>query len=304
MSKLLEISSLNFSYNSDINSLLKTYNLEKLQQAPEDHHRDSTNGVFGVNLSIEKGDFFSLIGRNGSGKSTLVKLISGLLQGYQGNIFFKGKNLKLYNGKEISKILSFLPQSFFPEFSGMGGITVFDFLLLGRYPYKKNIDYLIKENDIKSVEFCMNLIDIVDFKGRYFHELSGGEKQKVYITLSLVQLNAMSDLSEKLLIIDEPLTYLDINHQFEMFSLLKTLNVQKKLTILIVTHDLSLAMKFTEKSILLSKGFVVAHGITRDIITESNLQKYFNVNSTILKDNKEYSINFHASLKSGSKSTT
>ena len=240
-----------------------------------------------INLNVLNNTFIAVIGRNGSGKSTLVKLISGIYNGYKGNIFLKGKNISGYSKKDISKVLSYLPQS---SLNGSNGLNVFDFLLLGRYAYKKFSDFSFSEADRKAVNDSVEVTGIKDFMNKSVNELSGGEKQKVLVTLALVQLNIGSDLSEKILVIDEPLTFLDINFQYEIFSILSKLHREKNLTVIVVTHSLNLALRFTDKTLLMDKGEIVLFDDTKNVITEETVEKYFKVKSKIVNFENGYHI--------------
>jgi iron complex transport system ATP-binding protein len=240
-----------------------------------------------ININVLKNDFLSVIGRNGSGKSTLVKLISGIYSRYNGKVYMHGKDACTYSRKDISKILSYLPQS---SLNGSNGLNVFEFLLLGRYAYKRFSDFSFSEYDKKSVSDSIEITGINSYAGKSVNELSGGEKQKVLITLSLVQLDINSDLSEKILVIDEPLTFLDVNFQFEIFSILEKLNKEKNLTIILVTHNLDLALKYTGKTMLLDKGEMVLFGDTKEVITEENMERYFRVKTKIIGFGNGYHI--------------
>lgn len=240
-----------------------------------------------INIQVLKNDFLSIIGRNGSGKSTLVKVISGIYSGYKGNVYLQGKDISSYTKKEISKTLSYLPQS---SLSGNNGLNVFEFLLLGRYAYKKFSDFTFSEYDKKSVYDSIEVTGIGSFIKKSVNELSGGEKQKVLVTLSLVQLDINSDLSEKILVIDEPLTFLDVNFQYEIFSILEKLNKEKKLTIAVVTHNINLALKYTDKTLLLDKGEMILFDETKKVITEETIEKYFEVKSKIINFDDDYHI--------------
>jgi iron complex transport system ATP-binding protein len=240
-----------------------------------------------VSLDIRKEDFLSIIGRNGSGKSTIVKLISGIYTQYQGSVFLHNKDIRFYTKKDISKILSYLPQS---SLNGNNGLNVFEFLLLGRYAYKKFSDFSFSDYDRKAVSDSVEVTGINYILDKSVNELSGGEKQKVLITLSLVQLDISSDLSDKILIIDEPLTFLDVNFQYEIFSILSKLNREKKLTIIVVTHNINLALKYTEKSLLVEKGEMILFDETKKVISEEIIDKYFKVKSKIMHFDNGYHI--------------
>jgi iron complex transport system ATP-binding protein len=242
------------------------------------------------NISIEiiNGDFISVIGKNGSGKSTLIKLMSKILVGYSGQIFFKGTDIHSLDRKEYSRNVSYIPQT---TVSFNEELKVREFLILGRYAHKKFTDFRYSEYDRHIVEESIKETAIVDLSGKRIFELSGGERQKVMLTLALVQLDVTGNLEDKALVIDEPLTYLDVNYQFEMFNILNRLK-QRKLTIIIVIHDLNLALRFTDKTILMNNGKMVRYSDTKDVITEEVLREHFLIESKIMNFEKNYFINY------------
>jgi len=266
LEKIIEVCDVNFSYEKN-NFSLKS-----------------------INFSIDEGDFVSVIGRNGSGKSTLVKILSRIIINYKGSVSYQGREIDLIPKKDFSKNVSYLPQSGILINEGM---NVFDLLLMGRYSHKKFSDFTFSREDKNVVEESIKVAGVSNLRDKYFYELSGGEKQKTLITLSLVQLDITNNLKGKILIIDEPLTYLDVNFQYEIFSLLKKLNKEQKLTIMVVTHDLNLALKFTGKTILLENGRIINMGETVNMITEDALKKHFLINSQIVNFENEYNINFN-----------
>lgn len=242
-----------------------------------------------VNLNISKGKFYAVIGRNGSGKSTLVNLLSGIYGNYKGEILFGGKNIKTLSAGYIARYLSFIPQQI--QFFDMN-IRVFDFLCLGRYPYKSFTDFRTGSGDKEIVNNALEMLSVTGLKEKLLFELSGGEKQKVILALAFVQLDCGNDLSDKILIIDEPLTYLDVNYQFEIFNVLTKLNKDNGLTVMTVIHDLNIALKYTDETVLLENGKIVSAGNTLDIITKESLEKYFKIKSQILNFENEYHVNF------------
>lgn len=268
--------------NAQVKELLKAENLSF------DYGTDKFT-LKDVSLDVFEKDFISVIGRNGSGKSTLVKLLSGIQRHPTGRVEFKGKEISEYDRKELSRSLCYLPQS---GVMLTDRISVLDFLLLGRYSYKNFSEFRYSDEDISVVEESLGTAGISEFKDREMSELSGGERQKVLITLALVQLNLSDDLSSKLLIVDEPLTYLDVNYQHEIFSILHKLNAERGLTVIVVMHDLNLALKYTAKTILLNEGRMIFSGKTSDIITVENLREHFLIESAVIKNNNETIINF------------
>ena len=240
-----------------------------------------------ISFSVVNKNFISIIGRNGSGKSTLVKVIARIYRNYTGKIFYKDKSIEDFPEKELAKVISYLPQSdiLFHE-----GLKVFDLLLMGRYAYKNFSSFIFNSRDKEIVNESIKITGIDGFKNKIMTHLSGGEKQKVLITLALVQLDITADLSGKILIIDEPLTFLDINYQFEIFSILEKLNTEKNLTVIIVTHNLNLALKYSNNILLLDKGRIAESGKPDEIINEEILRKYFLISSQILNIENEYHI--------------
>lgn len=243
-------------------------------------YSNSTFSLNEISINISPGEFASVIGRNGSGKSTLVKILSRVYKNYTGEVFFKNKEIFHYKNHEISKFIAYLPQHSF-VFSDT--LSVRQFLMNGRYPYKDFFDFKTSKKDNEVLEYSAELTSVQGFLDKSITELSGGERQKVLLTLSLIQLNPTESIEEKILIIDEPLTYLDINHQLEIYLLIKKLNEEKKLTVISVVHDLNLAMKFSGKVFLLSSGRLVKQGTPEEVINTDTLRNYFLVDSEIHK---------------------
>lgn len=242
-----------------------------------------------INLTFNEGKFYSVIGRNGSGKSTLVSLIAGVIINYSGEILFKQKNIKSYASREIARNISYIPQrTFFNDLN----IKVQDFLRLGRYPYKSFSDYRTSNSDMEIAGKAMEILSIEKFKNKFLYELSGGERQKVILALAFVQLDCSSDLSGKMLILDEPLTHLDLNYQYDIFNVLSKLKTENKLTIITVIHDLNIALKYTDETVLLEQGRVVTSGITKQVITQETLEKYFMIKSQITNFENNNHINY------------
>ncbi|HQY20275.1 MAG TPA: ABC transporter ATP-binding protein [Ignavibacteria bacterium] len=270
-----------------MNEILKVLDLNFLY-SEETKNSEYTFGLKDINIKVIEKDLISVIGKNGSGKSTLIKLFSRINNPDSGKVFFRDAEILKYDKKDLSKFISYLPQ--------MNDLThfdsdVIDFLMLGRYPYKNFLDFGYTKNDTDEVLICSKITGIENLLAKKINTLSGGERQKVLLTLSLVQLGTADDLTGKLLIADEPLTHLDINHQIEIMNILKTLN-EKGLTIIIVLHDLNLALKYTNKAMLISNGRVVKFSETDKVITEEMLKEHFFIDSKILNYEKNFFINY------------
>jgi len=242
-----------------------------------------------VSAEIPRGSFSCVIGRNGSGKSTFVKILSGIYSGYLGTVIYNDEDIRNIPAKKLASVLAFIPQySFIQE----NNISVYEFLTAGRYSYKKFTDFFYDSGDFSAISAALDILGITELRDRLLSGLSGGERQKVLIALALVQLDISSDLRGKTLIIDEPLTYLDVNYQFEIFNVLSKLNREKGLTVIAVIHDLNMSIKFTGFTLLMESGRIIRAGKTIDIITEESIGKYFMINAQIVNFENEFHINF------------
>lgn len=243
-----------------------------------------------VNISVESGEFVSVIGRNGSGKSTLVKILANQLIGYEGIVILKDKPVSQYSSKEIARELAYLPQSvsLINE-----SVTVKDLALLGRFPHKKAFEFGYDKCDRAAVDESLTRLNLLDFADKHFGDLSGGQKQKALLSVALSQLDIASGISGKLLIVDEPLTFLDVNHQYEVFNLLRELNTSG-LTVIAVVHDLNIALRYSSRCLLMSNGETVKFGPAPSVITEEMLREHFLIESRIMEYEKNYFINYLA----------
>ncbi len=229
-----------------------------------------------ISLSVSKNDITTIVGPNGSGKSTLIKLISNEINLHAGEIIFLNKSILKWNINEIAKYRSVLPQSNHLSFP----FTVSDVIKMGRFPYI--------ENKNKSQKICNKLVEVFDIENNInqnYTTLSGGEKQRVQLARVIGQIWSDNDVYEnKLLLLDEPTSYLDIKHQHALFNFLNILN-KKGLTIIMVLHDLNHAISYSNKIILMRRGEVVDFGPTDKIINEKNLTKVFNIKLNLVKTN-------------------
>lgn len=243
-----------------------------------------------ISFSVGESDILAIIGRNGSGKSTLVKIISRIINNFSGSVVYAGKDVKNYDNKDFSRKISYLPQVF-PAY--VNELKVYDLLLLGRYAYKKSSQLSYSNEDLEVVNEAMKVCGVTEYNEKILKTLSGGERQKILLTLSLVQLDITHDLKGKILIVDEPLTHLDINFQYETLSLLRDLNTKKGLTVIFVIHDLNLALKYSTKTLLMNKGKMVDFGNTQQIISRENINRNFLVSSELVNYNNNTYIHYN-----------
>lgn len=226
-----------------------------------------------ANLTIPSGKITMMIGPNGCGKSTLLKSIARILPVKQGEILLNGKNIQTIPSKELAKQMTILPQSpLVPE-----GISVKALVAYGRFPYQKPFSGLKKE-DHEIINWALEKTGVIDLQDRKVEELSGGQRQRVWISLALAQ-------KTKLLILDEPTTYLDMAHQLEILELLQKLNREEKTTIIMVIHELNHASKFGDHIIGMKKGEILFEGSPNTVIHTDNLRRLYEIEATLIKNN-------------------
>jgi iron complex transport system ATP-binding protein len=220
-------------------------------------------------LEIRAGQFVGILGPNGSGKTTLLNNINRWLKPQKGVIFIEGQNIERMSTKVLAQNIATVPQ----ETSLDLGFTVEEIVMMGRNPYLRTFE---RENseDLAVVESCMKSVGIWELRDRLISELSGGEKQRVLIARALAQ-------QPKVLLLDEPISHLDINYKWEILELLKKLSRNLKIIVIAVLHDINLASIFCDKLILLKNGKIFKVGSPHEVLTEENLKEVFNVNLKI-----------------------
>ena len=229
----------------------------------------------GINLTIRKGEFWGLIGPNGSGKTTLLRSISKILIPRKGRVLYQGRDIARISAKQLAQKIAVVPQLSIFYFS----FSVEDFVLLGRIPYLPRF-YLERRQDYLAAEEAMKFTGTLPFREKRINELSEGEKQRVIIARSLAQ-------RPELLLLDEPAAHLDIRYQLDAFNLLKRLNEKRRVTIILISHDLNLASQYASKLILLNKGRIFAEGKPREVINERNIQEVYKVRVKVTQDEWE-----------------
>jgi zinc transport system ATP-binding protein len=223
---------------------------------------NSTEILADISFRLQTGDYLGLVGPNGSGKTTLIKLILGLLQPSKGEIVLFDSNLTDF--KDWRKV-GYLPQkinSFNPHFPA----TVREIVSLGLLSTKR-FPRRIKKNDDMAINNALELVDIIDIKTELIGELSGGQQQRVLIAKALVS-------EPELLILDEPTTALDPEAREKFFETLKDLNENRKVTIIIITHDIGTIGKYASRLLYLDKRLIFYGGFD-DFCTSSEMANYF-----------------------------
>lgn len=216
-----------------------------------------------ISLEIKKGSFAGIIGPNGSGKTTLFKSITGELKLKKGKILLQGTDTSLMSAKQKAQKLAIVTQN-----TEAADITVEDYVLMGRLPYKKHFQLLDKEEDYSLALKYMNLTGVYKYKDKLMNELSGGEQQLAAIARALTQ-------EPELLLLDEPTSHLDISHQVQILNLIQHLNEELKLTVLMIIHDLNLAGEYCDYLIMLNNGDIHVKGSPEEVLNYKHIEDVY-----------------------------
>lgn len=216
-----------------------------------------------ISFQISAGEWLGLLGPNGSGKTTLIKCLSRNLRPQRGSIGLGGKDLSSYRQNELARTVAVVPQ----DTSMIFPFSAFEVVLMGRSPFAKSFGFESRR-DIETAERSMDLTGTWGLKDRMFNELSGGEKQRVIIARALAQ-------EPRVLLMDEPTSFLDIKHQHEILSLLKRLNEERGLTIISAMHDINSALLHCRTIMLMKGGRANKIGPTGEVVTYASLKDVF-----------------------------
>ena len=222
-----------------------------------------------VSLSIPRGSVTAIIGPNGSGKSTLLRALARLLRPETGSVLLDGKEISRMSPGQVARQIATLPQS--P--GAVPGMTVLELVEQGRYAHTGPLR-MRSDRDREAVERALDLTTSGHFRHRLLDSLSSGERQRVWIALALAQ-------EPRILLLDEPTTFLDINHQIQVLNLIQSLNRERGLTVVMALHDLNQASQYAERLVVLHDGRIVEEGPPKSVIREDILASVFNVQAHI-----------------------
>ena len=218
-----------------------------------------------LSVQIKPGEIVGIIGPNGSGKTTFLRAITKIIPLKSGRVCFKGTDIATLNYSSLAKEVAVVPQI---KEDMLFSFTVEELVLWGRIPHFSRMQWLEGRDDRGIIEEAMRLTDTFDLRQRPVNELSGGERQRVFIAQALAQ-------RPRLLLLDEPVAHLDINHRITMFKLLVRLSRENNLTVISVLHDLNLASKYCRRIALLSQGQVAFQGSPQEVITRENIRDVY-----------------------------
>jgi len=230
---------------------------------------DSIKALDGVTLELKEGEVASLIGPNGAGKTTLLRCVCNILKPKIGAVMIDGVEVDELTSRELAMKIGYVPQvqpSHLP-------LTVLEVVVLGRKPY---VNWSLSNRDFEVAWRVLKMVNAEHLANRYFDELSGGERQKVFIARALAQ-------EPEVLLLDEPTSNLDLKHQLEILSIIRSLAKERNLTVLMAMHDLNLACRFSDVLVMLCNGRIYAVGSPSEVITPDNIRKVYGVEAKILK---------------------
>jgi len=219
--------------------------------------------IHDISFEIAKGSFTGIIGPNGSGKTTLFKTITGELIQSEGSIYLNDNCISSMLPKQKAQKIAIVTQN-----TDAVDITVEDYVLMGRFPYKGKFQLFDTREDIQLAHKFMKLTDVLKFKDKLMNELSGGEQQLVAIAKALTQ-------EPELLLLDEPTSHLDISHQMQILNLIQKLNEDYNLTVLMIIHDLNLAAEYCDYLIMMDQGDIFIKGTPEEVLTYTNIEEVF-----------------------------
>lgn len=235
--------------------------------------------LHGVSANFEVGKITALIGANGCGKSTLLNLIAGVIKPDSGRILLNEKSISELKRNVVAQNIAVVHQSN----SAPGDMTVEKLVSAGRTPYRKLFG-AFDEDDSKAIRRALDDTETGEYAGRVVSALSGGQMQRVWLAMALAQ-------DTDILLLDEITTYLDIHYQMEILHLIRELNLKKRITIVMVLHDINHALEFCDNVVIMKNGNIIAQGDIDCAVNEDILNEAFEVSSKIVSiDGKKHCI--------------
>ena len=225
-----------------------------------------------LSLDLLDGNITTIIGSNGCGKSTLLKALTRIQAIKSGQILIDGETIAKLSTKEVAKKIALLPQ----VLEATEGISVYELVSYGRFPHQKYLGNLTSF-DRDKIHWAMEVTRVTPYANLDVDSLSGGQRQRVWIAMALAQ-------DTDTIFLDEPTTYLDMNHQLEILELLYRLNQENHKTIIMVLHDLNLAARFSDCLVAMKDGEIKYQGSAEEIMTDAILKDIFHIKAQIVTD--------------------
>ncbi len=216
-----------------------------------------------INFSMPKGEIIGIIGPNGCGKTTLLRAVTNIVKAGRGRVILDGNYLAKMSNREMAKMVAVVSQN--PQ---IANINVQEFVLMGRIPYFSRMQFLESTRDVEIALHYMQLTDTLKLKSKSLTDMSGGERQLAAIARALTQ-------EPKLLLLDEPISNLDITHQVGIMDLLKKLNKEYGVSVITVLHDLNMASEYCDRLLLLNNGRIHSAGTPFTVLTYSIIEEVY-----------------------------
>lgn len=238
------------------------------------HYNRKKQVLKDIDLTLPSGKFTAILGPNGSGKTTLMKQVNRILVPQLGRITLSGVDVASMSAGDMARTVAYVPQMT----GGMMSGSVMDTIMLGRKPY---IKWKPSDEDVEIVSRCLMRFHLEDIAQREFNALSGGQKQTVLIARALAQ-------TPRMYLFDEPVSFLDVRNQLEIMTAARELVDQDGKTVIMVLHDLNMALRFADHVVIMKEGSVFAQGTPSEVITEENILAVYGTHAQIR--NGEYVI--------------
>ena len=223
-----------------------------------------------ISFESKSGEVLALLGPNGSGKSTLIKTIADILTPSSGSITIDGVDVQKIDPIDRAKMIGYVPQYFhYTPFT-----TVLDTVLIGRRPY---MSWAVSDNDLEVVDNALSTMNITDLSDRFVNELSGGQRQRVFIARALAQ-------DPSFFLFDEPTSSLDLRHQLETVSTMRGIVQKERSGMIIALHDLNLALRYTDKVLLLKDGAMYDYGAPSKVLTADSVREVYGVHAEFVEN--------------------
>lgn len=232
---------------------------------------DQKTIIDNLTTAIPKGQITTIIGANGCGKSTLLKALTRILPLQSGAVYLDGHSIAKLPTKEVAKQMALLPQ----VLEATEGISVYELVSYGRFPHQNGLGYL-SDQDREKINWAMEATRTTAYARMPVDDLSGGQRQRVWIAMALAQ-------DTDTIFLDEPTTYLDLNHQLEVLQLLRELNHDRKKTIVMVLHDLNLSARFSDHLIAMKDGKIWDQGSVSELMTPDILREVFSIQAQLIQ---------------------
>lgn len=224
-----------------------------------------------ISFEVQQGEFFGIIGPNGSGKSTLLRLLSGIDPVKEGSVELEGRPISAYSRKELARWLAVLQQDALPPV----GFTIREVVEMGRYPFQNWLGEDIAEAE-QLIEAIIRKLHLEPLVERTIERLSGGERQRVALAKVMAQ-------QPRLLMLDEPTTFLDIGYQVQMMDYIREWQRESQLTVIAVLHDLNLAAQYCTRLMVIHNGELAAIGTPDEIITSKLITDVYGTEPIVLQ---------------------